>query len=183
MLKKLFKAVLFLAFLSVACFVIVLCYNKPRALPFFTTPYVVNGSNTLTLMIKERVHQLWVLDTDAPEAGQMKLQTPPATNQTLEHCPDTPPDLLGPLHVDFNFKLTLDEVRQEFKSSLQKGGRYKAPDCISQHKVGEWMLGHLYIIHTFILFHLILIQSHAGLNLSFLYFIFSVSLSIFQQYE
>lgn len=156
MLKKLFNILSAFTFLSVAFFVIVLFYNKPRALPFMNTPYhLVNGSNTLSWMIKQRIPQLWPLDTDAPKESPVALKTTPAANQTLEPCPDTPPDLVGPLHVDFKLKRSLDELRQEFKSSLQKGGRYKPPECISQQKVGEGVWG------VFILF--ILIQSHENL--------------------
>ncbi|MEQ2284898.1 hypothetical protein AMECASPLE_026309, partial [Ameca splendens] len=60
--------------------------------------------------------------------------TPDNSNGPLELCPETPPELLGPLHVEFNSKRTLEEVKEQVGSSLQAGGRYKPPDCISQQK-------------------------------------------------
>lgn len=60
-----------------------------------------------------------------------------STTKTLEPCPDTPPDLVGPLHVEFETKRTLDEVRKQVGSFLQLGGRYKPPNCVSRQKVGQ----------------------------------------------
>lgn len=119
MLKKLFKFLALFAFLSLACFVLLMLYSKDSTV-FFTKPYhVANGNDTLSWVINESVQQLWA-----------KLLGP---------CPDTPPNLFSPLTVDFNSKWTLDEVTQEVSSPLQEGGKYKPPDCISQHKVGECM--------------------------------------------
>lgn len=139
MLRKLFRAVSVFAILSVACFGLVLFFNKSRVSPalHFKPYYMLTGNDTLPWMIKERVSYLWTLETKTPEAAQVEIQAPPATNKTLELCPDIPPDLVGPLHVDFDFKRTLDDVRQEFQSSLQKGGRFKPSECISRHKVCE----------------------------------------------
>lgn len=52
----------------------------------------------------------------------------------LERCPETPPGLVGPLHVEFN-KQSLEEVVHAVGSPLQEGGHYKPPDCISRQKV------------------------------------------------
>ncbi|TKS70367.1 Beta-1,4-galactosyltransferase 1 [Collichthys lucidus] len=60
---------------------------------------------------------------------------PPSTSKFLGPCPDTPPGLKGPLNVDFDYKLTLDEVRKNISSPLKEGGRYKPLDCIAQQKV------------------------------------------------
>lgn len=54
---------------------------------------------------------------------------------TVGPCPETPPGLVGPLRVEFDFNRTWHDVRKEITHSLQKGGRYKPPDCISNHKV------------------------------------------------
>lgn len=50
-------------------------------------------------------------------------------------CPDTPPDLKGPLRVEFNFKVNIDDLRKDYNGTLQDGGRYKPTDCVSKHKV------------------------------------------------
>lgn len=56
----------------------------------------------------------------------------------MEPCPDTPPDLVGPLHVEFETNRTLDGVTQMYGSFLQLGGRYKPPNCVSRQKVGHF---------------------------------------------
>uniref|UniRef100_A0A3Q2ZN11 Beta-1,4-galactosyltransferase n=1 Tax=Kryptolebias marmoratus TaxID=37003 RepID=A0A3Q2ZN11_KRYMA len=58
-----------------------------------------------------------------------------STAGTLGPCPDTPPDLVGPLHVEFDTKRTLDRVREQVGSFLQLGGRFKPPNCVSKQKV------------------------------------------------
>uniref|UniRef100_A0A8C6T4G3 Beta-1,4-galactosyltransferase n=1 Tax=Neogobius melanostomus TaxID=47308 RepID=A0A8C6T4G3_9GOBI len=59
------------------------------------------------------------------------------TDQTavLPVCPETPPDLKGPLRIEFNFKVNLDDMRKQFSGTLREGGRYKPTDCVSKHKV------------------------------------------------
>ncbi|KAL7373993.1 hypothetical protein ABVT39_019177 [Epinephelus coioides] len=61
--------------------------------------------------------------------------TTTTTTPTLGPCPDTPPNLVGPIHVEFNSSQTLDEVRKEVGSPLQLGGQHKPTDCIAQQKV------------------------------------------------
>ncbi|XP_061777970.1 beta-1,4-galactosyltransferase 1-like [Nerophis ophidion] len=59
-----------------------------------------------------------------------------AGNKTLRTCPDTPPNLVGPLYVAFNSRLVLEEVWRVVGSpALHIGGRYKPLDCTSQQKV------------------------------------------------
>ncbi len=137
MLKKLFHVLALFAVLSLAYYVMLLFYSNDST--FFIKPYyVVNGNNTLSWVIKERVKELWEMKTKAPNASQEKSQTQAPTNKTLGPCRDTPPTLVGPLHVEFDSKRTLDEVRNVVSSNLQEGGRYKPPDCVSRQKVGGW---------------------------------------------
>lgn len=135
MLKTLFNFVALFAFLTLACFVVALLYMKNNTLTFLIKPHgVPNGNKSFTLEIKEHIQQLSM----ESEASQQKIDT--QVNKTLGPCPPTSPKLVGPLRVEFNFKRTLDEVRKEVGSDLQNGGRYKPPDCISQHKVTEQMM-------------------------------------------
>lgn len=135
MLKKLFKGLALFGCLSIGCFVVLLFYRKNST--SFTKLYsVANGNDTLSQLIKQPVKQLWVT-TEAPKARQEKTQMPAPTNKTLGPCPDTPPNLVGPLLVEFDYKRTLDEVRTHIRAPLHEGGRYKPPDCIAQQKVGE----------------------------------------------
>nr|XP_033495362.1 beta-1,4-galactosyltransferase 1-like [Epinephelus lanceolatus] len=128
MLKKLFNILAFIIFVSLLYFVVFLFFSKKNTVIFFAKPHrMPNGDDTLSQWINEHVK----LMTQAPNAGQEETQVP----LTLGTCPDTPPNLVGPLHVDFNSTWTLDEVRKEVSAPLQEGGRYKPPDCIGQQKV------------------------------------------------
>ncbi|XP_044195971.1 beta-1,4-galactosyltransferase 1-like [Thunnus albacares] len=136
MLKKLFNFLAIFAFLSVACFVVLLFYSKDSTLAFLSKPYLkANGNNTISWLIKERVKELLETRTEGPSTSQETTQIPDTTKKSLVPCPDTPPNLLGPLNVEFNYKRTMDEVKKEVGAPLQEGGRYKPPDCISRHKV------------------------------------------------
>lgn len=53
----------------------------------------------------------------------------------LPACPETPPDLKGPLRIEFNFKVNLDDMKKQYNGTLREGGRFKPPDCVSKHKV------------------------------------------------
>ncbi|XP_060949759.1 beta-1,4-galactosyltransferase 1-like [Limanda limanda] len=75
-------------------------------------------------------------------------------------CPDDPPNLVGPLKVDFSLKLTLDEVRRKVSPSLREGGRSQPPDCVSKHRVAviipfrnrhEHLVYWLYYLHPILL--------------------------------
>ncbi|XP_047657120.1 beta-1,4-galactosyltransferase 1-like isoform X2 [Tachysurus fulvidraco] len=56
------------------------------------------------------------------------------TETQLEKCPDPSPLLVGPLRVEFNVPVNLDEVRN-VNSVLQEGGRFRPKDCIALQKV------------------------------------------------
>lgn len=135
MMRKLFSFLTASVFLSLVFFAVVLFYSKDNFLTFLIRPYhLANGNESFSWRIKV-VQQLWVKETETPTVTQQMIQILDPKNKTLGPCPDPPPDLVGPLRVEFNFKLTLEEVRKEISSSLQKGGRYKPPDCIAQQKV------------------------------------------------
>ena len=59
--------------------------------------------------------------------------------KNLSSCPATSPHLVGPLHVEFNYSRTMEDVRTNLSSTLLEGGRYKPPDCISHHRVSKLM--------------------------------------------
>ncbi|KAM8732136.1 beta-1,4-galactosyltransferase 1-like [Acanthopagrus schlegelii] len=128
MLKKLFNILTLLIVLGLVCFTLLLLHSHNCTLTFSTQPRsVANGNDTLSQMIKEHEKQLrWKMETTEMVAP---------TKKTLGSCPDIPPNLVGPLHVEFESTRTIDEVREGLSSRLQEGGRYKPPDCISQHKV------------------------------------------------
>lgn len=55
--------------------------------------------------------------------------------KVLPTCPENSPHLVGPLLIEFNFKVNMDEMIKEYSGTLQEGGRYKPPDCVSRYKV------------------------------------------------
>ncbi|XP_044032635.1 beta-1,4-galactosyltransferase 1-like [Siniperca chuatsi] len=134
MLKNLFNVLALFALLSLACFVVLTFFNKNDTF-FPTSYYMANGNNTLSSVMRGHVRQMWQMKSEASKASPEKTPIPVPTNKTLGPCPETPPNLLGPLHVEFNNKQTLDEVRKKVSAPLQEGGRYKPPDCISKQKV------------------------------------------------
>ncbi|XP_031157217.1 beta-1,4-galactosyltransferase 1-like [Sander lucioperca] len=158
MLKKLFSFLALFAFASMVCFLVVLFYSKDGTFFVFTMPYrMANGNNTYSQLIKELVP----LETKTQNASLGETRMPPNTSKTLGPCPDTPPNLLGPLHVEFNSNRTLDYVRKEVGSILQEGGRYKPPDCIAQQKVAiivAFRNRHEHLKHWLYYLHPILVR-------------------------
>lgn len=132
------------AFLSLSCVVVLLCFSKTSTLTM-TEPFsTAHRKDTFLRTVKQRLDNFWKVKSEAPEApeasteaGTKAIRTTTPVNVTLGPCPETPPNLVGPLHVEFDYKRTLDEVRKEVGSPLGVGGRYKPPDCISKHKVGK----------------------------------------------
>lgn len=72
-----------------------------------------------------------------PESSDAKTAKPVLRSKTLGPCPDTPPNLVGPLRIEFNRSHTWNTVRKEVTVPLQDGGRYVPRECFSEHKVGE----------------------------------------------
>ncbi|XP_072307441.1 beta-1,4-galactosyltransferase 1-like [Eucyclogobius newberryi] len=68
-------------------------------------------------------------------SNETEKKTAVTTLPVLPECPEEPPELVGPLLVEFNFMVNLDDLSKEYKDTLQDGGRYKPPDCKSKHKV------------------------------------------------
>ncbi|KAM9713160.1 beta-1,4-galactosyltransferase 1-like [Menidia menidia] len=79
----------------------------------------------------------------------------------MEPCPETPPNLVGPLHVDFDSERSLDQIRKEVGHFLQEGGRYKPQECISKQKVAviiPFRNRHEHLKHWMYYLHPILIR-------------------------
>ncbi|KAM4621974.1 beta-1,4-galactosyltransferase 1 [Polymixia lowei] len=51
-----------------------------------------------------------------------------------EKCPETSPLLVGPLRVEFNTPISLEQTRSE-NPNLEAGGRYRPKDCMALQKV------------------------------------------------
>ncbi|CAL9697868.1 unnamed protein product [Knipowitschia caucasica] len=67
--------------------------------------------------------------------NETQVTTTLTSSPGLPDCPETPPDLKGPLRVEFNFEVKLDDLKKQYNQTLQEGGRYKPPTCNSKHKV------------------------------------------------
>lgn len=73
---------------------------------------------------------------DVPQPGHGARPSPPEPQpgQKLEKCPETSPLLVGPLRVEFNTPVSLDQIKAENPNVLP-GGRFRPPDCEALQKV------------------------------------------------
>ncbi|XP_068565588.1 beta-1,4-galactosyltransferase 1-like [Cebidichthys violaceus] len=158
MMHKTFKGLVLLAFFSVACFVLLLFNNEDYTLYIFSKQHsIANGNRTLYQEIK----QLLQKTSKVLNVTHKETQTPSTESKPLGRCPDTSPKLVGPLHVEFDSKRTLDEVRGLIGPGLREGGRYKPPDCIAQQKVAiiiAFRNRHEHLTHWLHYLHPILIR-------------------------
>ncbi|KAM9833716.1 beta-1,4-galactosyltransferase 1 [Syngnathus typhle] len=80
--------------------------------------------------------------TGSTEAAKLHLEAKAAAEpedelaagKSLKKCPQTSPLLVGPLRVEFNIPVSLDEV-EETNPNVGPGGRYKPKDCAALQKV------------------------------------------------
>ncbi|MBN3306208.1 B4GT3 galactosyltransferase, partial [Amia calva] len=61
------------------------------------------------------------------------LIKPSAKEEDLPFCPEKSPFISGPFRVTFPPGLTLEEVQRK-NPLVVKGGRYRPPNCVSQHR-------------------------------------------------
>ncbi|KAF3694292.1 Beta-1,4-galactosyltransferase 1 [Channa argus] len=54
--------------------------------------------------------------------------------KNLDKCPETSPLLVGPLRVEFNIPVNLDQIKRD-NPNVQPGGRFKPKDCEALQKV------------------------------------------------
>ncbi|KAM9357203.1 beta-1,4-galactosyltransferase 1 [Symphorus nematophorus] len=72
-------------------------------------------------------------EPEAPERqpGEKMTEEP---LKKLEKCPETSPLLVGPLRVEFNTPVNLEQVKRD-NPNVQPGGRFRPKDCVAQQKV------------------------------------------------
>ncbi|XP_061613707.1 beta-1,4-galactosyltransferase 1-like isoform X2 [Phyllopteryx taeniolatus] len=127
-LKKAFYSLLLV--LIVAC-LIFLFFSKPSSLGSFTM-----SDGAVYWRAKAHLKELQEIEPSVRKSRQGDNVTSKAMDKILGVCPDTPPDLVGSLHVEFARRWSLDKVTEEVSvPSLGMGGRYKPPNCIATHKV------------------------------------------------
>ncbi|XP_034399565.1 beta-1,4-galactosyltransferase 1 [Cyclopterus lumpus] len=66
-----------------------------------------------------------------PQEEHRDQRRPP---EELEKCPETSPLLVGPLRVEFNSPVDLDQIKKQ-NPDIQLGGRYRPRDCVALTKV------------------------------------------------
>ncbi|XP_047205438.1 beta-1,4-galactosyltransferase 1-like [Girardinichthys multiradiatus] len=154
MMIKLVAFLLLLVLLSILFYGGVLYHSKKVYPNVVAVPHGVVNEN------KKEFSWKFVDTLQVTELSHESNVIPDNSNVPLELCPETPPELVGTLHVEFNSKRSLEEVKEQVGSSLQAGGRYKPPDCISQQKVAiivpfrnrhEHLMHWLYYIHPILI--------------------------------
>lgn len=136
--KRLFNFLALFSFVSVTCFVLVLFYSRRSFVVIVPGTHILTlGNKTFSGIVKEQVAKLLAKKIEASNKSSEMAPTPSDVSLTLGPCPDNPPDLIGPLLVEFDFGRTWEHVRKEVSPFLQKGGRFKPQDCVAKQKVGE----------------------------------------------
>lgn len=128
MLKKVSHVFLLFVVFTLAVCVFLLSFNSNSS----TISFRPSQKDGILDVLQKRVDRFWKERIEEQiTRGAITL-----VHTTLGSCPETPPGLVGPLRVEFDFNRTWRDVRNTLSLSLQGGGRYKPPDCISNHKVG-----------------------------------------------
>ncbi|XP_037318274.1 beta-1,4-galactosyltransferase 1 [Pungitius pungitius] len=73
-------------------------------------------------------------ESEAPEEPPGVKKKAEEPEKKLEKCPETSPLLVGPLRIEFNTPVNLDQIKQQ-NPNLQPGGRFRPGDCIALAKV------------------------------------------------
>ncbi|XP_041653839.1 beta-1,4-galactosyltransferase 1 [Cheilinus undulatus] len=89
--------------------------------------------------VETKTEEVQEPEKEVPVSQGGEKATEPARKGTeparkLEKCPETSPLLVGPLRVEFNTPVSLEQVKKE-NPEVQPGGRYKPKDCVAQQKV------------------------------------------------
>lgn len=127
MLKKISHAFLLFILFSLAVCVFLLSFSSSSSMISLRA----SRKDGLLDVLHQQVSKFWRdgIDEHLTRGAVTPVQA------TLGSCAETPPALLGPLRVEFDFNRTWHDVRKKLSLSLQMGGRYKPPDCISNRKV------------------------------------------------
>lgn len=134
MLKTFSQILILCALLSVVTVVVLLFYyNSSHLIYLPQADFLGNSTNSFANIIQTHLDKLLEKQSYVLNAGQQAEE--PAPLDTLEPCPDRPPNLIGPFSVDFSHSYNWDKVRRKISTPLHDGGRHKPSDCVSKHKV------------------------------------------------
>ncbi|XP_069029510.1 beta-1,4-galactosyltransferase 1 isoform X2 [Embiotoca jacksoni] len=68
------------------------------------------------------------------EVAGLQESAAPQAEKKLEKCPETSPLLVGPLRVEFNIPVSLEQIKKD-NPSVRPGGRFRPADCEALQKV------------------------------------------------
>lgn len=139
-MQRKFNTFALLAIVSALCVAVLLHFNKNSSLTYLTENIYLGNKKDHPSGTDNNVDQFWDINTKfqkAPEPSEEKTAKPVHRSMILGPCPDTPPNLVGPLRVEFHPSHTWNTVRKEVTVPLEDGGRYTPRECFSEHKVGE----------------------------------------------
>ncbi|XP_031417927.1 beta-1,4-galactosyltransferase 1-like [Clupea harengus] len=120
-------------FLSAVHLLVALYYvlYSPETLSFL--PYFKEAfSNTGLPTNRSRNDGMFVTSAQSKEPSPDETTSLPSA--APQSCPETPPRLVGPHHVEFSNPVSLELVRKE-NPEIQEGGRWRPKDCTARQKV------------------------------------------------
>ncbi|XP_008419198.1 beta-1,4-galactosyltransferase 1 [Poecilia reticulata] len=71
------------------------------------------------------------MERQPTEPGQNRTEEPV---KPLQKCPETSPMLVGPLRVEFNIPVSLEQIKRD-NPNILPGGRFRPKDCVALQKV------------------------------------------------
>ncbi|KAM4704069.1 beta-1,4-galactosyltransferase 3-like [Rhinophrynus dorsalis] len=119
-----------LLFLCVQLVVMALLYREGyrKRMAYFIGIFYKAGPVSMVLVNPQNVSQ-----TGDVYANLSLISKAAVREDELPYCPETSPFIGGPIRVTLPETLSLEEIVKK-NPYVTKGGRYKPPDCVSNHK-------------------------------------------------
>ncbi|KAG7517265.1 hypothetical protein JOB18_003061 [Solea senegalensis] len=132
LLHRVCKVVVLLCFLHISVTVVFYVRSLDTRFAFVQNQqYHGNATqrNQVTVTDLNRTHE--PAEIQQQEAREKETES---GERKLEKCPETSPLLVGPLRVEFNVPVSLDQIKRD-NGDVRLGGRFKPRDCEAQQKV------------------------------------------------
>lgn len=97
---------------------------------FFQSPTVANE----TPIARTPTVNNFLLVTTQPDQKKNEVEEVRAKVVTFSPCPDNPPQLVGPLKIEFTQLITFEEIKDQ-NPNVRTGGRFTPKECIALQKV------------------------------------------------
>ncbi|TWW55506.1 beta-1,4-galactosyltransferase 1 [Takifugu flavidus] len=130
LLHRTCKLVVLLCFLHISVTVVFYIRSLDVRFAFVQNQQTYNNA-TQSNQVRHREVTSHVQSQETQKNPDKKEEEPP---KELGKCPETSPLLVGPLRVDFNIPVSLDEVKK-VNPAVQPGGRFKPRQCVALQKV------------------------------------------------